>query len=100
MSPARQRWTLLATCFSQFMILLDVTIVNVALPSIQHELDVTPGTLVWTINAYVLPLAAFILVGGTLGDRYGRKRVFVIGFALFTVFSAGWRVCCCSPRAC
>jgi MFS transporter, DHA2 family, methylenomycin A resistance protein len=88
MSPARQRWTLLATCFSQFMILLDVTIVNVALPSIQHELDVTPGTLVWTINAYVLPLAAFILVGGTLGDRYGRKRVFVIGFALFTVFSA------------
>ena len=88
MSPGRQRWTLVATCFAQFMILLDVTIVNVALPSIQHELDVTPGTLVWTINAYVLPLAAFILVGGTLGDRYGRKRVFTIGFALFTVFSA------------
>jgi MFS transporter, DHA2 family, methylenomycin A resistance protein len=87
MSPGRQRWTLLATCFSQFMILLDVTIVNVALPSIQHELDVTPGTLVWTINAYVLPLAAFILVGGTLGDRYGRKRIFAIGFALFTIFS-------------
>jgi MFS transporter, DHA2 family, methylenomycin A resistance protein len=89
MSPGRQRWTLLATCFSQFMILLDVTIVNVALPSIQHELDVTPGTLVWTINAYVLPLAAFILVGGTLGDRYGRKRIFAIGFALFTIFSVG-----------
>jgi MFS transporter, DHA2 family, methylenomycin A resistance protein len=88
MSPGRQRWTLVATCFAQFMILLDVTIVNVALPSIQHELDVAPGTLVWTINAYVLPLAAFILVGGTLGDRYGRKRVFTIGFALFTVFSA------------
>ena len=87
MSPSRQRWTLLATCFSQFMILLDVTIVNVALPSIQHELHVTPNTLVWTINAYVLPLA-FILVGGTLGDRYGRKRIFAIGFAVFTVFSA------------
>jgi MFS transporter, DHA2 family, methylenomycin A resistance protein len=88
MTPARQRWTLVATCFSQFMILLDVTIVNVALPSIQHELDVAPATLVWTINAYVLPLAAFILAGGTLGDRYGRKRVFAIGFALFTIFSA------------
>ena len=89
MSPGRQRWTLIAACFSQFMILLDVTIVNVALPSIQRELDVTPGTLVWTINAYVLPLASFILVGGTLGDRYGRKRIFALGFALFTLFSAG-----------
>jgi MFS family permease len=89
MSPGRQRWTLIAVCFAQFMILLDVTIVNVALPSIQRELDVTSGTLVWTINAYALPLASFILVGDTLGDRYGRKRVFALGFVLFTVFSAG-----------
>jgi EmrB/QacA subfamily drug resistance transporter len=89
MSPGRQRWTLLAACASQFMILLDVTIVNVALPSIQRELDVSAGSLVWTINAYVLPLASFILVGGALGDRYGRKRVFALGFALFTLFSVG-----------
>ncbi len=89
MSPGRQRWTLLAACASQFMILLDVTIVNVALPSIQRELHVSAGSLVWTINAYVLPLASFILVGGALGDRYGRKRVFALGFALFTLFSVG-----------
>jgi EmrB/QacA subfamily drug resistance transporter len=89
MTASRQRWTLIAACFAQFMILLDVTIVNVALPAIQRELVVTAGNLVWTINAYVLPLASLILVGGTLGDRYGRKRVLALGFALFTAFSAG-----------
>ena len=89
MSPGRQRWTLAALCCSQFLILLDVTTLNVALPSIQRELDVPTGTLVWTINAYVLPLASLILVAGTLGDRYGRKRVFLAGFVLFTLFSVG-----------
>jgi Major Facilitator Superfamily len=84
----RQRWTLAAACFAQFMILLDVTIVNVALPSIQRELDVSTVDLVWTINAYVLALASLILVGGTLDDRYRRKRIFVLGFVVFTIFSA------------
>jgi DHA2 family methylenomycin A resistance protein-like MFS transporter len=90
----RQIWTLAAVCFSQFMIQLDVTIVNVTLPSIQHALAVGPDRLVWIVDAYVLPLASLILVGGTLGDRFGRKRVFLVGFVAFTVFSAG---CALSP---
>lgn len=91
----RQRWTLAAACFAQFMIQLDVTIVNVTLPSIQRALAAGPERLVWIVDAYVLPLASLILVGGTLGDRYGRKRVFLAGFVAFTVFSAG---CALSPN--
>src|SRR5262245_49142727 len=71
------------------MILLDITIVNVALPSIQRELGVTPANLEWVINAYSLSLASLLLVGGTLGDRYGRKRIYLAGFAAFTLFSIG-----------
>lgn len=89
-----QRGTLAAACLAQFMIQLDVTIVNVTLPSIQRALGVSPARLVWTLNAYVLPLASLILVGGTLGDRFGRKRLFLIGCALFTLFSIG---CALSP---
>jgi MFS family permease len=74
---------------SQAMILLDVTIVNVALPSIQQELDVQPANLEWVVGAYTLVLAALILVGGTLGDRFGRKRVFLAGLCIFTLASAG-----------
>jgi MFS transporter, DHA2 family, methylenomycin A resistance protein len=86
-SERRRRLTLVAMCAGQGMILLDNTIVNVALPSIQTGLRVTPGNLEWVVNAYVLALAALILVGGTLGDRYGRKRIFLAGLAAFTVFS-------------
>ena len=98
MTEARRRWTLIACCCSQFMILLDVTTLNVALPSIQRELDVSSDDLVWVINAYVLSLASLILVAGTLGDRYGRKRVFLAGFALFTIFSIGCAIR--RPTAC
>jgi MFS transporter, DHA2 family, methylenomycin A resistance protein len=73
---------------AQFMIQLDTTIVNVALPSIQRELDVSPGNLLWTVNAYILVLASLILIGGTLGDRLGRRRVFLAGLAVFTAMSA------------
>ncbi len=75
-------------CFGLFMIMLDNTIVNVALPSIQRELHVSPETLAWTVNAYVVPFAALILLGGKLGDRFGRRRLFIIGLAIFTAASA------------
>jgi MFS family permease len=88
LSERRRRLTLVAMCTGQGMILLDNTIVNVALPSIQSGLGVSPGNLEWVVNAYVLALATLILVGGTLGDRYGRKRVFLAGLAVFTAFSA------------
>jgi EmrB/QacA subfamily drug resistance transporter len=84
----RERLTLLAMCFGLFMIMLDNTIVNVALPSIQRELHTSPETLAWTVNAYVVPFAAFILLGGKLGDRFGRRRMFIAGLVTFTLASA------------
>src|SRR5258705_3456624 len=75
-------------CFAQFMAMLDSTIVNVARASLQPELPTTPETLQWTIDAYVLTTAALILLGGKLGDRFGRKRMFLIGLAIFTLASA------------
>ena len=81
-------WTLFAMCFALFMIMLDNTIVNVALPTIQRELDASPANLEWIVNGYVVTFAALILLGGKLGDRFGRKRMFIVGVALFTIFSA------------
>lgn len=93
-SVPREGLTLLAACLAQGMILLDVTIVNVALPAIQRELGVTPANLEWVISAYTLALACLILVGGALGDRYGRKRIFLLGLVVFTAGSA----CCALAR--
>src|SRR5215204_3715461 len=84
---ARKWWTLLATCVAMFMLLLDITIVNVALPDIQRELDASFSDLQWVIDAYALTLAALLLTAGSLGDRLGRRRVFAIGFGIFTVAS-------------
>jgi EmrB/QacA subfamily drug resistance transporter len=83
----RKWWTLLAVCVATFMLLLDITIVNVALPSIQSDLDASLSSLQWVVDAYALTLASFLLVFGSLGDRLGRRRIFAIGFALFTIAS-------------
>ena len=80
----RKWWTLLATCVATFMLLLDITIVNVALPAIQRSLDASFSDLQWVVDAYSLMLAAVLLTAGSLGDRLGRKRIFVAGFAIFS----------------
>src|SRR3954468_14657957 len=80
-------WTLPAVCLGVFMLLLDITIVNVALPDIQSELDASLSDLQWVIDAYALSLAALLLTAGSLADLFGRRRVFVIGLVIFTVGS-------------
>ena len=85
----RRMWlTLFAMCFALFMIMLDNTVVNVALPTIQSDLNPTQSQLQWIINAYILVFAALILLGGKLGDRFGLKRLFIVGLVGFTVWSA------------
>jgi EmrB/QacA subfamily drug resistance transporter len=83
----RKWWTLLLVSIATFMLLLDVTIVNVALPDIQRELNASLSSLQWVVDAYSLMLAAFLLTAGSLGDRLGRRRVFTIGFGVFTFAS-------------
>ncbi len=83
MGSARGRWLLLAAILGSGMAMLDATVVNVALPHIGKELGAGFSGLQWTLNGYTLTLAALILLGGSLGDRYGRRRVFVIGVAWF-----------------
>jgi EmrB/QacA subfamily drug resistance transporter len=84
---ARKWWTLLAVCVATFMLLVDVTIVNVALPSIQRDLHASLTSLQWVVDAYALTLAAVLLTAGTLADILGRKRVFAIGVGVFTLAS-------------
>ncbi|HEX2360230.1 MAG TPA: MFS transporter [Solirubrobacterales bacterium] len=83
----RKWWTLLATCVAMFMLLLDITIVNVALPEIQRDLDASFSDLQWVVDAYSLTLAAFLLTAGVLGDRLGRRNIFALGFLVFSVAS-------------
>src|ERR687886_2633313 len=81
-------WTLLAVCVATFMLLLDVTVVNVALPYIERALHSDFTDLQWVVDAYALALAALLLTAGSIADGIGRRRVFVIGLAIFTAASA------------
>ncbi len=83
----RKWWTLIAVCFGTFMLLLDITVVNVALPDIQQALHSTFADLQWVVDAYALTLAAFLLTAGVLGDMYGRRGMFAIGLVLFSIAS-------------
>ena len=79
------RWLILViACIAQFMVILDATIVNVALPSIQNGLGFSAASLPWVVNAYTLVFGGFLLLGGRLGDLLGRKRLFLIGLVVFT----------------
>src|SRR5215216_6578961 len=81
-------WVILVlVCLAQFMVILDATIVNVALPSIQTDLELTEANLQWIVNAYALLVGGFLLLGGRAGDLSGRKRVFLAGVVVFTVGS-------------
>jgi len=94
-APAR-RWTLVAVCATTFMLLVDITIVNVALPSIQRQLHASLTGLQWVVDAYAVTLAALILTAGALADRYGRRLVFAGGVVVFSIASflcgAAWNV--------
>jgi len=84
----RKRWWALAVlCLGVLMIVLDTTIVNVALPSIREDLAFSETSLVWVVNAYMLTFGGFLLLGGRLGDLYGHRRLFLVGLALFTLAS-------------
>src|SRR4051812_588764 len=84
----RRRWaTLTVVCFAQLMIVLDVTIVNVALPAIQRDLGFSQADLTWVVNAFLVTFGSLLLLAGRLGDLVGRKRVFLAGLVTFTVAS-------------
>ena len=80
-------WTLAAMCFALFMLMLDNTVVNVALPSIQRDLHASLASLEWTVNAYTLTLAVLLVTGGRLGDIFGRRRMFLFGVVVFGLSS-------------
>src|ERR671936_700573 len=84
----RSRWlALYVLCVGMLMIVLDVTVVNVALPSIQDDLGFSQSSLAWVVNAYLIAFGGLLLLAGRLGDLIGRKRVFMAGLAVFTLAS-------------
>jgi EmrB/QacA subfamily drug resistance transporter len=93
---AAGRWLLAVAVLGSGIAFLDATVVNVALPDIGRDLHASTSTLQWILNGYTLTLAALILLGGSLGDRYGRRRIFVLGTGLFTIASL---LCAVAPNA-
>ncbi|MGE0068126.1 MAG: MFS transporter, partial [Solirubrobacterales bacterium] len=89
------RWLLAVAVAGSGMAFLDGTVVNVALPDIGRDFDASTSALQWILNGYLLTLASLILLGGSLGDRYGRRRVFSLGVGLFTAASA---LCAAAPN--
>jgi EmrB/QacA subfamily drug resistance transporter len=88
LTPTRKWLTLVITCLGFFMVLLDASIVTVALPTIQNDLNANLNDLQWVVDAYTLPFAALLLTAGTLSDRFGRKQLFLWGLVIFTLGSA------------
>src|SRR5262250_1759952 len=85
---SRSRWlALIVLCLGDLMIVLDVTIVGVALPSIREDLGFSEESLAWVVNAYLLTYGGFLLLGGRLGDLFGHRRLFAAGIAVFTLAS-------------
>ena len=87
---SRSRWlALLVLCLGDLMIVLDMTVVNVALPSIRDDLAISEASLAWVVNAYLLTFGGFLLLGGRLGDLLGHRRMFLAGVGAFTAASVG-----------
>src|SRR5476649_2687739 len=87
-STRREPWILAATIVASSMAFIDMTVVNVALPVLQHGLNATFAEAQWVVEAYTLLLSALVLAGGTLGDLYGRRRCFSLGIVIFALASA------------
>src|SRR5271169_4826618 len=88
-SPGSSNWILAATILGSSMAFIDGTVVNVALPALQTALHATVSDIQWVVEAYALSLASLLLVGGSLGDRYGRRKIFILGVVLFAAASVG-----------
>src|SRR6476619_6623279 len=94
----RRWWTLGALCFALFMIMLDNTVVNVALPAIQSDLGISVSELEWTVAAYALTFASLLLTGGKLGDLLGRRKIFIVGLTVFTLSSLACGLSSSAPQ--
>src|SRR5436190_22766626 len=88
LDKSRSRWlALVVLCAGMLMIILDQTIVNVALPALQHDLGFSQSSLAWVVNAYLIAFGGLLLLAGRLGDLIGRRRIFLIGLTVFTTAS-------------